>query len=135
MPVLCCSAAGWTQRQGQLPLEARQAASHFLSTVRLSTGVLLDVQKFFHISDSKAGLLQMGKEGVPSPGLMLGGVFQQVRFWAQLQESGARLSPTESPGTGEGVPRMHGVPAGGTVSAGDGGSVGRDLMPEQPLTI
>nr|XP_033703279.1 protein spinster homolog 3 isoform X3 [Tursiops truncatus] len=57
-PVLCWSAAGLSQMQGQLPLEAWQATSHFLSTVLPPTGVLLDVQKFYQISDSNAGLLQ-----------------------------------------------------------------------------
>lgn len=32
--------------------------------LHLSPGVLLDVQKYFHISDSHAGLLQTGKEPV-----------------------------------------------------------------------
>lgn len=36
--------------------------------VYLSLGVLLDVQKYFNISDSHAGLLQTGKEPVLDPG-------------------------------------------------------------------
>lgn len=39
-----------------------------INAVRLSLGVLLDVQKYFHISDSHAGLLQTGKEPVLDPG-------------------------------------------------------------------
>ena len=68
MSVLSWSAVSLSQMQRQLPLEAWQATSRFLSAVHLSTGVLLDVQKFFHISDSNAGLLQTGKEGVPRLG-------------------------------------------------------------------
>lgn len=56
---------------GQLLLEAQWATFHFLSSVCLSTGVLLDVQNFFQISDSSAGLLQTGKEQVPALGLEL----------------------------------------------------------------
>lgn len=44
------------------------ATSHFYNAVHLSLGVLLDVQKYFHISDSHAGLLQTGKEPVLGPG-------------------------------------------------------------------
>lgn len=58
---LCWPAGALSRTQGQLPLEALWATPHFLSAVRLSTGVLLDVQKFFEISDSRAGLLQTGK--------------------------------------------------------------------------
>lgn len=61
---------------GQLLLEPQEATSHLLSAVRLSAGVLLDVQNFFHISDSNAGLLQTGKERLLTlelgPRLMLG---------------------------------------------------------------
>lgn len=67
-PVLCCAAhlglsqslrkQPWRPRGGLLPINA----------VYLSLGVLLDVQKYFHISDSHAGLLQTGKEPVLDPG-------------------------------------------------------------------
>lgn len=83
-PLWCGSAVTLSQTWGQLPFKACWATSHFLSTVCLSTGVLLDVQKFFQISDSNAGLLQTGKEGVRTwswgPGFVLGGVFLQVLF-------------------------------------------------------
>ena len=46
---------------GAAALRSPVGTPHFLSAVRLSTGVLLDVQKFFEISDSRAGLLQTGK--------------------------------------------------------------------------
>lgn len=39
-----------------------------INAVYLSLGVLLDVQKYFNISDSHAGLLQTGKEPVLDPG-------------------------------------------------------------------
>lgn len=39
-----------------------------INAVCLSLGVLLDVQKYFNISDSRAGLLQTGKEPVLDPG-------------------------------------------------------------------
>lgn len=39
-----------------------EEAAHFHNDVPLSLGVLLDIQKVFHISDSHAGLLQTGKE-------------------------------------------------------------------------
>ncbi|XP_074244480.1 protein spinster homolog 3 isoform X1 [Saimiri boliviensis] len=46
------------QLQPSAPFDTRRATSRFMSTVPLSAGVLLDVQTFFHISDSNAGLLQ-----------------------------------------------------------------------------
>lgn len=106
-PVLCWSAAGLSQMQGQLPLEAWQATSHFLSTVRLPTGVLLDVQKFFQISDSNAGLLQTGKEGIPSLGPWAHAGWGSFSRSCSVSisscwEMGARLSLTESLGTEDG---------------------------------
>lgn len=43
------------------------ATSRLHNTVHLSPGVLLDVQKYFYISDSHAGLLQTGKEPFLDP--------------------------------------------------------------------
>lgn len=60
-----CLAVALSQMWRQLLLEARWATFYFLSSVCLSIGVLLDVQNFFQISDSNAGLLQTGKEQVP----------------------------------------------------------------------
>ena len=106
MSVMSWSAVGLSQMQRQLPLEAWQATSRFLSTVHLSTGVLLDVQKFFHISDSNAGLLQTGKEGVPSLGsLAHAGRGSFGRFCSLCSSScwwGVGLSPIESPGAEDG---------------------------------
>lgn len=61
---LCAGLVSWhpIPQAGQLPLEAQGTPSHVLSAVRLSTGMLLDVQNFFQISDSNAGLLQTGKD-------------------------------------------------------------------------
>lgn len=61
---LCAVLVSWRPipQASQLPLEAQGTPSHILSTVRLSTGMLLDIQNFFQISDSNAGLLQTGKD-------------------------------------------------------------------------
>ena len=91
-------------------LEAQRATSRFLSAVCLPTGVLLDVQKFFHISDSSVGLLQTGKERVlalelwswPHSGLGSLGRSCSVSN-CSCWEMGARLSPTKSPGRGRGT--------------------------------
>lgn len=59
--------AHWGLSQSQKKQPQRPAWSgYFLSynPLHLSPGVLLDVQKYFHISDSHAGLLQTGKEPV-----------------------------------------------------------------------
>jgi hypothetical protein len=55
-------------RRSSLGGQLGWATSHLYNTVHLSAGVLLDVQKYFHISDSHAGLLQTGKEPVLDPG-------------------------------------------------------------------
>lgn len=55
-------------RRSSLGSQPGWATSHFYNAVHLSPGVLLDVQKYFHISDSHAGLLQTGKEPVLEPG-------------------------------------------------------------------
>lgn len=62
-----------------------------INAVRLSLGVLLDVQKYFHISDSHAGLLQTGKEPVLDPGTKAllswcGGFCGQLQTPSLLQE-------------------------------------------------
>ena len=106
MSVMSWSAVGLSQMQRQLPLEAWQATSRFLSTVHLSTGVLLDVQKFFHISDSNAGLLQTGKEGVPSLGSLAhagrGSFGRSCSLCSSSCWWGVGLSPIESPGAEDG---------------------------------
>lgn len=93
-----------------MPFRAQQATSHFLSAVCRFTGVLLDVQKFFQISDSNAGLLQTGKEQVPELELWprtcaglgsVGGSCPMTSFGCC--EMRARLSPTKSPGRGRGT--------------------------------
>lgn len=61
---LCCLSAVALSQCGAVACRGPWATSH----VRLSAGVLLDVQKFFRISDSSAGLLQTGKEGVLARG-------------------------------------------------------------------
>lgn len=49
-------------------LRGQPGGSLPINAVYLSLGVLLDVQKYFNISDSHAGLLQTGKEPVLDPG-------------------------------------------------------------------
>lgn len=73
--------------------------SAVLSAVPLSTGMLLDIQNFFQIQDSNAGLLQTGKEQVPALGLGPGA----------HAGAGGQGEPRPSPGTEEGVLRIRGV--------------------------
>lgn len=54
-------------RRGSLGGQLGWATFHLHNAVHLSPGVLLDVQTYFHISDSHAGLLQTGKEPFLDP--------------------------------------------------------------------
>ena len=75
------------------------AAALVLSTVPLPTGMLLDIQNFFQIRDSNAGLLQTGKERVPALGLGP----------RAHPGAGGQAEPCPSPSTEEGALRMRGA--------------------------